>query len=510
MLIDSKRFAHDVLEPYNAGRGAELPVSEHDANALAPPATAATRDLGCVASELVAIDAGRCTGCMECVVVCPDAAVHACVVPESDLDARLRGIEDADLRTAVESRFARTRKFGELPRKRGLEAARFGAFVDPRRCKGCGECVEVCGEGALAMRAKDPATDSLALRASDFAFSLPETPEGYVQERIPADWMLAARSLLYSGGAGSCRGCGEATAIRTMLAATGYTRGSDSCAVVAATGCNSVFGSTWPYNPFRVPWTNSLFENAPAVAMGLRLRYDQRGWSDKRVWVIGGDGALCDIGFGSLSRLLASGMDIKVLVLDTQVYSNTGGQASTATFTAQQAKMASVGPERAGKTEMRKELGVLAMAHGDVFVAQTTTALVTHFYRAVVDANSFPGPALINVYCPCQPEHGIADDASSKQARLAVSSRAFPIFTYDPRRGASLRERLSLQGNHSIDRDWHVDSKTGTPIDFVTFARSEGRFARQFDREGRPSEALLAARDERLRNWKRLQEMARA
>ena len=121
-------------------------------------------------------------------------------------------------------------------------------------------------------------------------------------------------------------GCGEATAIRHMLAATGFAYGADKIGIVAATGCNSVYGSTYPYNPFSVPWTNSLFENAPADAMGIRLRWDQEEHTDRKLWVIGGDGAMYDIGFQSLSRMLMSGMDIKVLVLDTQVYSNTGGQ----------------------------------------------------------------------------------------------------------------------------------------------------------------------------------------
>ena len=151
--------------------------------------------------------------------------------------------------------------------------------------------------------------------------------------------MLAERSLLYVGGAGSCMGCGEATALRMMLAATGFLYGQENIGIVAATGCNTVYTSTYPYNPVHVSWTNSLFENAPADAMGVRARWDQLGWQNKRLWIIGGDGAMLDIGFQSLSRMLASGMDIKVLVLDTQVYSNTGGQTSTGSFKGQDAKM---------------------------------------------------------------------------------------------------------------------------------------------------------------------------
>ncbi len=141
--------------------------------------------------------------------------------------------------------------------------------------------------------------------------------------------MLKEQTHIYVGGAGSCAGCGEGTALRMMCAATGSKFG-DQWGIVAATGCNTVYTSTYPYNPYLVPWTNSLFENAPADAIGVRMRWDQMGWQDKPIWCIGGDGAMFDIGFQALSRLFASGMNIKVFVLDTQVYSNTGGQASTA------------------------------------------------------------------------------------------------------------------------------------------------------------------------------------
>jgi pyruvate/2-oxoacid:ferredoxin oxidoreductase beta subunit len=293
-----------------------------------------------------------------------------------------------------------------------------------------------------------------------------------------------------------------------MLAATGFVHGADGLGIVASTGCNTVFGATFPYNPYRVPWTNSLFENAPADAMGIRLRWDQQGHANRRLWVVGGDGAMYDIGFQSLSRMLMSGMDIKVLVLDTQVYSNTGGQTSTATFTGQSAKMAAFGKAQPGKKEHRKELSLIAMMHSHVFVAQTTPAHVNHFYKSVMEANSFTGPAVVICYTACMPEHGIADDRAIAQAKLAVESRAFPLLTYDPRKGETIRERLSLQGNPSVREDWFANPKTGAPLDFVAFARTEGRFSRHFDAAGAADEFLLSAQGDRLENWRKLQELA--
>jgi pyruvate/2-oxoacid:ferredoxin oxidoreductase beta subunit len=205
--------------------------------------------------------------------------------------------------------------------------------------------------------------------------------------------------------------------------------------------------------------------------------------------------------------VVASGADVKVLVLDGQVYSNTGGQASTASFGGQVTKLSAFGRALHGRPERRKELARILIAHGDVYVAQTTPAHLNHFYRAVMEANAYPGPAVVVVYTPCQPEHGIADDASTRQAKLAVDSRAFPLFTYDPRRGASLAERLSLQGNPALREDW-TTRPDGSPVDFLAFARSEGRFAAHFDADGSPTPEILETQADRLANWHWLQELA--
>jgi pyruvate ferredoxin oxidoreductase beta subunit len=105
------------------------------------------------------------------------------------------------------------------------------------------------------------------------------------------------------------------------------------------------------------------------------------------------------------------------------------------------------------------------------------------------------------------PEHGIADDAATRQAKLAVESRAFPLFSYDPRRGSSIAERLSLQGNPALRADWSA-GPDGEAIDFLTFARSEGRFAPHFGKDGTATPEITATRDERLANWRTLQELA--
>jgi pyruvate/2-oxoacid:ferredoxin oxidoreductase beta subunit/Pyruvate/2-oxoacid:ferredoxin oxidoreductase delta subunit len=488
----------------------ELAADASMARSLVPPATAALRNFSYVGAEIPEVIEGACIGCMECVTQCPDTAILAKVTLPQTLEAMLGRIEGDDEKERLRKRWARTNKYFDVVEKRGEEPGLFGLFVDPSKCKGCGECVTACGDHhALRMVPKRSATMALMRREFEFFASMPPTPTHFIRDKVLADMMLTEdRALLYTGGAGSCPGCGEATALRMMLAATGFVHGPQNVGIIAATGCNTVFGSTYPFNPFKLSWTNSLFENAVAVAMGVRLRWDQIGWEKKRLWVVGGDGALYDIGFGALSRMLASGYDIKVLVLDTQVYSNTGGQASTSTFTAQAAKMAPFGRTVPGKLEHRKELAVLAMMHPETFVAQTSCAHVNHFYRAVMDANAYPGPAVINVYTTCQPEHGVGDERSVVQAKLAVESRAHPLFVHDPRKGEKLSERLSLQGNPNATGDWKIDRKNGRPVTFIDFAQTEARFARQFDADGNPSETLLRAEAERLQSWRRLQELA--
>ena len=509
-LIDIERFNTQTVGAYANGTAEKGLAADRDlARSIIPPGTGSYRDFSYIAPEIPEFDQANCVGCMECVTQCPDTAILAKVVSRETLDDELSGIDDPEFQSHARDQFSETAKYYKNFEKKGGEPGMFGIFIDPTKCKGCAECVEACGDhDALKMISKTPENRVDYSNLFDVFTRLPETPDHFRIEKSVQDMMLADRALLYVGGAGSCMGCGEATAIRMMMAATGYVYGEESFGIVAATGCNTVYGSTYPYNPYMIPWTNSLFENAPADAMGIRARWDQQGWQSKRLWVLGGDGAMNDIGFQSLSRMFASGADIKVLVLDTQVYSNTGGQASTATFGAQATKMSFHGKVLGGKTERRKELANISMMHPDVYVAQTTAAHPNHFYKAVLEANEYPGPAIVNVYTTCQPEHGVGDNMAYQQAKMAVDSRAFPLFVHDPRLGDTMRERLSLRANPAPKKDWYEIPKTGERIDFVAWAKTEGRFKRHFDRDGKPSEHLLSVQQERLSNWHFLQDLA--
>src|SRR5262245_37232196 len=507
-VLDVLDFNERIIRGYEEGTAEkELPADLSLARSLVPAGTATLRDFSNIAPEIPIYLPENCTGCMDCVTECPDTAILGKVLSETELEEKLAGIPDPDDRAMFQAQWSRTKKYYDGGKKKGLPGGLFNIIIYPGKCKGCAECVTMCDDNALKMVAKTDEVMTTARKSHRLFKHLGPSNPQYINENLLVDMMLKEQTHIYVGGAGSCAGCGEGTALRMLCAATGSKYG-DQWGLVAATGCNTVYTSTYPYNPYLVPWTTSLFENAPADAMGVRMRWDQMGWQNKPLWCIGGDGAMFDIGFQSLSRLLASGMNVKIFVLDTQVYSNTGGQASTSSFTGQNTKMSVHGKTVAGKQERRKEIAQIAMMHPRTFVAQTTCAHVNHFYKAVLGALEFDGPAIVSCYTTCQPEHGVADNMAGEQARLAVDSRAFPILISDPRKGSKVKERVSLQGNPAVKDDWFVNPKTKEPVNFIDFARSEGRFSKHFDKDGNPSETLQWANQERLENWHLLQELA--
>src|SRR5215471_18607984 len=506
-VLDVIDFNERIIRGYEDGSAEkELPADLSVARSLIPAGTATLRDFSNIAPEIPEYIQENCTACMDCVTECPDTAILGKVIPEDEWEKKMAAIPEAD-REMYKKQWSKTKKYYDAGKKKLGVGGMFQIIIDPSKCKGCAECVTVCDDDALKMIQKTDDVMTNSRKSHRYFKNIGPSNDKYISDSLLIDMMLKEETHIYVGGAGSCAGCGEGTALRMMCSATGSKFG-DQWGIVAATGCNTVYTSTYPYNPYLVPWTNSLFENAPADAIGVRMRWDQLGWHDRPIWCIGGDGAMFDIGFQALSRLLASGYNIKVFVLDTQVYSNTGGQASTSTYTGQNTKMSVHGKTVAGKQERRKEIAQIAMMHPRTFVAQTTCAHINHFYKSVLGAMEFDGPALVCCYTTCQPEHGVADNMAGEQARLAVESRAFPILIYDPRKGDTIKKRLSLDGNPNKTGDWFLHPKSKEEVTFIDFARSEGRFAKHFDKDGNPSETLLRAKQDRLENWHLLQELA--
>ena len=286
---DISRFKKDVLKPYLEGHGEHGVVADDlAARSIMPPLTATSRSFSTVAHEFPEFYADKCVACMECVISCPESAMRARVTPEKALEG---------ITNKFKYRFGKTQKYWQVIEKKGGTPALFSIWVDPDLCKGCAECVKVCGEhAALAMKPNDEDRRKQAHLETDFVNEvLPRTPPEYINERLLVDLFLQDEKWFYRGGSGSCMGCGEITALKMAMAVTAAKYGKNAV-VVSATGCNSVFSSTYPFNIFDIPWTNPLFENSPTTALGVRLRLNQTGKSDTKVWSIGGDGVSGSLG----------------------------------------------------------------------------------------------------------------------------------------------------------------------------------------------------------------------
>ena len=651
-LFDRQYYETMIATPFREGTIGEAPVLP-GTGLFIPPGTAAGKDKGLFRRNVPMFDASLCTGCLECTLVCPDAAIPNTIheVPAL-LQSALEGTEltapaaknvretMADVAAAVPAAYgkdvkkafsevvaeavalvpgaeadswdavihrlaafpvARTRPFYDAmekgnPGKGGL----YSVVIDPWKCTGCLECIDVCGPHALNVTEQTNPLQELLQQRFEFLSRLPATPDRFVESGSgsggPPKRLFLDRSNYYAttGGHGGCRGCGEVTATRQVMAAShaiggrrrkshqaeleqlvadvqaklaqlAGTNGADSArrerlgralsvlerrlydyeggasgggpattVVTNSTGCSSVYASTMPFNAFTDPWVNSLFQDAQPLAKGIfegiaaqattdvrairtaRLEladaYDEHvhdpqlatmAWTDftageleqlPTIMTIGGDGASYDIGFGALSRILSSSTPLKIMVLNTGAYSNTGGQSSTSSFHGQDSDLSRVGSAHGGKKEVRKELGILASFHPGVYVCSSATAVQSHFLRNVMDFLTYTeGPSVLDVYTPCQSEHGIDDSAANMRAKLAVASRMNPVFVHDPRRGETLHDWFWLEGNPDPDKTWSsqtlevVDGEGNVQlVDTVLtpghFAFGETRFRKHFKR----------------------------
>ncbi|MCB0899979.1 MAG: 2-oxoacid:acceptor oxidoreductase family protein [Actinobacteria bacterium] len=648
-LFDPAYYEDATARPFREGTIGEAPVLP-GAGLFMPAGTAAAKDKGLFRRTVPEFDFSTCTGCMECALACPDAAIPNVVHEIHDLI--LTGIKQLDItepqREALRAHVytlseqvresyrqdksprpfdvvlaevgaginwdqptirhnfdllvaelakypvARTRPFFDaMEGSVAGTGALFAATVDPWKCTGCLECIDVCGPGALTALDEDADVLSTLQDRFEFMTALPNTPARFLEDSTSPDGdlkrLMLDRPNFYSttGGHGACRGCGEVTAIRLVMATShalaedrrrahlreldevvtrlrdkldtvddpargariekalttlesrlylwegGPTGNGPSPVVIAnATGCSSVYASTMPYNSYSDPWVNSLFQDSAPLAKGIFEGISARMTEDVRalriagleledaydeaaherelrtlswekftpeelallptVMSLGGDGASYDIGFGAMSRILASDTPIKMLVLDSGAYSNTGGQASTSSFTGQDSDLARFGGSHTGKHEARKELALLASFHPHVYACSTSTAFHGHFLATTMDYLGYQSaPSVMNVYTPCGSEHGIPESSSNARARMAVESRMHPLFVHDPRRGSTMREWFTIDGNPDADKAWtsttleYLDEDGAlqlltTPLTPAEFALGEVRFKKQF------------------------------
>ena len=508
-ILDVDDFNERIIRGYEEGYGEkELPADLSLARSLVPAGTATLRNFSNISPEIPEYITENCTGCMDCVTECPDTAILGKVLSEPELEEKLltraRG-RPRDVPPAVG-------QDQEVLRRRHEErAARRHVQHHHRSVQVQGLC-----RVRHRLRRQRPENDRQDRRghgsspARAIATSRTSAPatKSTSTTTCSIDMMLKEQTHLYVGGAGSCAGCGEGTALRMLCSATGSKYG-DQWALVAATGCNTVYTSTYPYNP------------VPGALDQLAVR-KRPGRRHRRAPALGPDGLAkeADLVHRRRRRHVRHRLPVAVAAAG-QRHEHQGLRArhpglfqhrrpglDRQLHRPEYQDVACTARSLDGKQERRKEIAQIAMMHPRTFVAQTTCAHVNHFYKAVLGALEFDGPAIISCYTTCQPEHGVADNMASEQARLAVDTRAFPLLIYDPRKGDKIKERLSLQGNPAVKDDWFVNPKTKEEVTFIDFARSEGRFAKHFDKDGNPSETLLRAKQDRLENWHLLQELA--
>ncbi|MDR2895549.1 MAG: 2-oxoacid:acceptor oxidoreductase family protein [Propionibacteriaceae bacterium] len=466
----------------------------------------------------VVIDPWKCSGCLECVAVCGPGALKASGQTDELLDAMIDKYAALTTLPNTPARFTADAAAPGGDAKRILmDHDNYYSLVGGHgACKGCGEVTATHLVTALSAAVGEQRRQARIAELESLIYQLTSS-----QDQAPTGERTVRQGLI------------DALDQALWQLEAGPTgRGPASAVVVNSTGCSSVYASTFPSTPFVQPWLNSLFQDAQASAVGVfegvvshyipevraqrlaKLALDgatdldeaaktwsMLSWHDLTVeeqaglpffWTISGDGAAYDIGFAAMSRVVASQAPLKMLVLDTGGYSNTGGQASTASFTGQNADLARYGRVDHGKWERRKELPLLIAMHPNAFVASVSTALHSHFLAATAKMLAFhQGTALMQAYTPCDFEQGFADDQANARATLAVRSRMAPLFVHDPSAGPTLPQRLSLEGNPELDKPWATlnlkyigdDGKTAImtmPLTPAEFAYGEVRFAKHF------------------------------
>ena len=501
-------FVKNIADVVNAQQGDKLPVSAFKdiADGTIPAGTAAYEKRG-VAVMVPEWDETKCIQCNSCSYVCPHAAIRPFLMTEEEAAAAPASIK-------------------KQQGKAVLKDYKFTIQVSPADCTGCGNCVDVCLAKEKAIKMV-PYDTQVAEQAN---FDYLNSKVGYKQvvdkKSNLKNSQFAQPLFEYSG---ACAGCGETPYIKNITQLFGdhmMIANATGCSSIygasfpASPYCTDANG----HGP---AWANSLFEDFCEFGLGMKLGSDRvretvaslmtqglscsccsdeikalfQKWLDNRndaaatrevadklvplmkecscdicsklldlksylparsQWIIGGDGASYDIGYGGLDHVIASGENVNILVLDTEVYSNTGGQSSKATPAGAIAKFAA-----SGKKIRKKDLGMMAISYGYVYVAQVAMgASPAQYLNAIKEAEAYDGPSLVIAYAPCI-NHGLKAGMglSQKEEKLAVECGYWHLYRYNP----------ALEGTDK--NPFSLDSKEPDWSKFQDFLKGEVRFS---------------------------------
>ncbi len=539
---EAPEFVRNVTGRIIAGYGDELPVSAFPVDGTWPVATTRWEKRN-IALEIPVWDPTICIQCGKCAFVCPHAAIRTKVYPPESLAGAPETFKSMDYKSR------------ELP---GMKYTVQVAPEDCTGCGLCVESCPAKNKSQPKLKAINMAPQP-PLRFTErenfeFFLKLPELDRTLIPLNNVKNSQLLQPLFEFSG---ACAGCGETPYVKLITQLFGdraIVANATGCSSIYG---GNLPTTPWAVNKEgRGPaWSNSLFEDNAEFGAGFRLTIDkhtefarelihthravlgdalvdelldadqstEKGIAEQRarvavlkqklaainepwarqlndiadmlvkrsVWIVGGDGWAYDIGYGGLDHVLASGRNVNVLVLDTQVYSNTGGQASKATPRAAVARFAA-----AGKPLAKKDLGMIAMTYGNVYVAQVAMgANDNHTVRAFLEAEAYPGPSLIIAYSHCI-NHGYNMVHGLNQQKLAVDSGAWPLYRYNP--------MLAAEGKNPLQ----LDSKA-PKIPLKDYVYNESRFFSLAQRDEARAEMLLKLAQEDVNNrWRQYEQLA--
>jgi len=544
--VDASRpeFITKIVDVMNAQNGGSLPVSAFNGyeDGTFISGTSAYEKRG-IAIDTPEWQADNCIQCNQCAYVCPHAAIRPFLLTEEEVAAAPAG--------TVVKEATPAKMFGGL---------KFKIQVSPLDCTGCGNCADVCPSKEKALVMKSLESQMAEVERFKYMDEKVGYKDTVVDKTKTVKNSQFAQPLFEFSGA--CAGCGETPYIKTITQLYGeqmMVANATGCTSIYGGSAPSTPYCKNKASGQGVAWANSLFEDNAEYGFGMNEGVNAQrdrlamvmtdaiaaGVTDaekeaytewlagkdnseasrvasakvldaikgvnsetakvitglkqylvkKSQWVFGGDGWAYDIGYGGLDHVLASGKDINVLVLDTEVYSNTGGQSSKSTPVGAVAKFAA-----AGKRVRKKDLGAMAMSYGYVYVAQVAMgASNSQYFKALREAEAYPGPSLIIAYAPCI-NHGLRAGMgrTQQEEKLAVEAGYWHLYRYNPALEEEGKNPFTLDSN---DPDW---SK------FQEFLAGEVRYTslkKQFPAE---ADALFKASEEnakwRYNSYKRMAE----
>ena len=453
----------NIFEIIGSMEGDTLPVSSFMKNPDGTFEVGTTKQEKRNISDIIpCYNSENCISCNLCSLVCPHAVIRPFLLDEKEVMDAPEGVREQLLPANIKDQ--------DLKFTIGISAA---------DCTGCGLCANICpgkkGAKALTMKIKEELEEEKT--KENYTYLLNEVKEKDVMPKSTVKGSQFKTPKFEFSGA--CAGCGETPYLKLVTQLFG-----DRIVIANATGCSSIYGASTPSMPYSVPWANSLFEDNAEYGYGMKIADDaikarikkiitdniklvknsqQETYKNyvenitpetaeellkvidetkikellplknfikpKSVWMIGGDGWAYDIGYNGIDHVLANKANVNILVLDTEVYSNTGGQASKSTRTGAVAKFASAGKETA-----KKDLAKIALTYPHVYVATISLgANPQQAIKVLQEAESYNGPSIIIAYAPCIAQGIIKGMKNSiEEEKEATRSGYFPIFHYNP------------------------------------------------------------------------------